>query len=79
MMLDLSRVQPVPLSQLLNRGIYRLPVIGAHGETILIAVDDQHHMTASSPYTIKDGEDPAESVEWLTAELRNSKPRLRLT
>lgn len=66
----LSAVQPVPASQLLPHGIYRLPCVGPRGETILIAVDDQHHLTPSSPYTIPVNEDPAESLEWLNVELR---------
>lgn len=67
---DLSAVQPVPASQLLTHGIYRLPVVGPHGETILIAVDDRHRMTPSSPYTIHTGEDPAEALAWLNVELQ---------
>lgn len=74
-MLDISRVQPVPASQLLNHGIYRLPVTGAHGEIVLIAVDDQHHLTPSSPYTIPENEDPAESIEWLNVELAHLSRR----
>lgn len=69
-MLDVSAVLPVPASQLLTHGIYRLPVLGPHGEIVLIAVDDRHHMTPSSPYIIPAREDPAESIEWLNVELR---------
>jgi hypothetical protein len=80
---ELSTVEPVPESQLLPHGIYRLPVVGRHGETILIAVDDQHRLTPSSPYTIPTNEDPAESVGWLNVELvalskRPAHPTLKL-
>lgn len=67
---ELSAVEPVPESQLLTHGIYRLPVVGPHGETMLIAVDDRHRMTPSSPYTIHSNEDPAEAVAWLNVELK---------
>lgn len=67
---ELSVVEPVPESQLLAHGIYRLPVLGPHGETILIAVDDRHRLTPSSPYTIHTAEDPAEAVAWLNVELQ---------
>lgn len=80
---DLSAVQPVPESQLLRHGIYRLPVVGPRGETILIAVDDRHRMTPSSPYTIHEQEDPAEAVAWLNTELqaisrRPAHPHIKL-
>lgn len=83
MQADLSRVQPVPESQLLCHGIYRLPVVGPRGETILIAVDDHHHLTPSSPYTIPSNEDPAEAVAWLDIELRRlthrpANPQIKL-
>jgi hypothetical protein len=80
---ELSAVQPVPESQLLTHGIYRLPVLGPHGETMLIAVDDHHHLTPSSPYRIHANEDPAEAVAWLNVELvalskRPAHPGLKL-
>lgn len=62
-------VNPVPPTQLLRHGVYRLPVLGPNGETILIAVDGRHRLTPSSPYVVPATEDPADSFARLTVEL----------
>lgn len=62
-------VNPVPPSRLLPYGVYRLPILGANGEIILVAVDRAHRLSPSSPYVVPATEDPADSFARLTVEL----------
>jgi hypothetical protein len=67
-------ISPVPVEQLLQRGIHRLPVTGNSGEIVLIAVTSQHHMTPSSPYAIPVDSDADAAVDWLEMELCRIDP-----
>lgn len=67
-------ISPVPVEQLLQRGIHRLPVTGNSGEIVLIAVTSRHHMTPSSPYAVPVDSDADAAADWLGVELDRLDP-----
>jgi hypothetical protein len=67
-------IERVPAGQLLRRGLHRLPVLGPHGETVLVAITSGHQLTPSSPYAIPEGSDPDTVAAWLWEELDRIDP-----
>lgn len=46
-----------PLCPLLDRGVYRAPLLGPHGEVILFAVDARHRRPDHGVVYVPEGED----------------------